>query len=266
MEFLGETYWKPPMPRAYAWLMTVATVPAITLVLFAVGAFFGLRRSFAQRSLVVLWLLCLLISYAPWLSSQTPIFGGTKHWITAYPFVCLFAGVGFAVVCAKLRTLAANWRVPQVAITTCVAGLVSLGPLVMTLHSHPWGLTFYTPVVGGAPGAASLGLNRTFWGYTTLALAPQINSETKAGSAVFVHDTALQSWDMLRADGAIRPDIPGTLALHASELALYHHEPHMKRVEYQIWTDYRSVQPRAVGTYDGVPVVWLYERPRPSAP
>ena len=34
MEFLGRTYWKPPMPLGYAWVMTVATVPAITLLLF----------------------------------------------------------------------------------------------------------------------------------------------------------------------------------------------------------------------------------------
>src|SRR5439155_3422175 len=34
MLFLGVTYWKPPMPRAYVWVMTAATVPTITLVLF----------------------------------------------------------------------------------------------------------------------------------------------------------------------------------------------------------------------------------------
>src|SRR5690606_24858168 len=31
MEFLGKTYFEPPFPRSYAWLMTAATVPAITL-------------------------------------------------------------------------------------------------------------------------------------------------------------------------------------------------------------------------------------------
>src|SRR5450432_558581 len=37
MEFLGQTYWKPPMPRLYAWVMTLGTVPAVTLALFGVG-------------------------------------------------------------------------------------------------------------------------------------------------------------------------------------------------------------------------------------
>ncbi|MEO8183472.1 MAG: hypothetical protein ABI895_31950 [Deltaproteobacteria bacterium] len=48
--------------------------------------------------------------------------------------------------------------------------------VAMTWHAHPWGLSFYTPLVGGAPGAAGLGLNRTFWGYATGALQSQIDA------------------------------------------------------------------------------------------
>ena len=48
MEFLGETYWKPPMPRLYAWVMTVATVPAITLVLFGIGCFDSVRHALGR--------------------------------------------------------------------------------------------------------------------------------------------------------------------------------------------------------------------------
>jgi hypothetical protein len=35
----------------------------------------------------------------------------------------------------------------------------------------------------------------------------------------------------------------------------------MRRVEYETWVLYGTVAPVAVGSYDGVPVVWLYERP-----
>src|SRR4029450_2134600 len=43
----------------------------------------------------LLWFLSMGAIYAAWLSPKTPIFGGTKHWMTAYPFLALFAGVGF---------------------------------------------------------------------------------------------------------------------------------------------------------------------------
>ena len=283
MEFLGETYWKPPMPRLYAPVMTLATVPLVTLVLFGVGAgcaaWEAVRTRWwpdlpspapptpleppALRRTVLLWALCLLLSYAPWLSSNTPIFGGTKHWITAYPFLCLFAALGFAVAADRLRVLAARWRHPFVSqgVPYALAAAVLIGPAKMTYDSHPWGLGFYAPLVGGAPGAATLGLNRSFWGYTTGAVVPYLNEHVPPGGTVYVHDTALQSWQMLVRDGRLRSDIRATLRPQDADVALYHHEPHMSRVEVQLWVLFGTVAPATIGTYEGVPIVWIYERP-----
>jgi len=282
MEFLGHTYWKPPMPRAYAWLMTLATVPGVTLLLFAVGGLYCVARSWRDRSQqapegqprcegsrseLVLWGVCLLMSYAPWVSPGTPIFGGTKHWMTAYPFLCLFSGLGFKVLAealppalsrlgSGLAKLAQRPRTLQALAAACVL----VAPVGMTLHSHPFGLTFYTPLVGGAPGAANLGLNRTFWGYTTGSLTAYINQSTPPRAAVYVHDTALQSFAMFQEDRRLRRDLKPTLSIHGSDFALYHHEPHMSRVEQQIWLEYGSISPDVMATYDGVPVAWGYVR------
>lgn len=273
MEFLGLTYWKPPMPSLYAWVMTLATVPSVTLVLFLLGL--GVSAAHAWRlqrklaaaeadsasapapSTALLWLLCLLMCYAPWWSPSTPIFGGTKHWMTAYPFLCLFAGAGFAWAAHRLSE---QWPRARRSIGPLVAASVLAAPLVMTLHSEPWGLSFYTPLVGGTPGAANLGLNRTFWGYTTGAVQGFINRSAPERASVFVHDTALSSWEMLRTDGRIRSDLRGTEAIGGTSLALYHHEQHMTRVEYQTWVDYGHVAPAAIAGLDGVPIVWVYAR------
>jgi 4-amino-4-deoxy-L-arabinose transferase-like glycosyltransferase len=261
MEFLGRTYWKPPMPRGYAWLMTLGTVPLVTLALAAVGAV-AARRASENRSPLAFWAVCIVMSYAPWLSDGTPIFGGTKHWMTAYPFLCLFAGLGFTRVVAALRAL--RPRYPSWALATVAAICVLIGPLVMTLHSHPFGLSAYTPLVGGAPGAASLGLNRTFWGYTTQSLAPFINQRAPRRGVVYVHDTASQSFAMFQEDGRLRRDLRGSLDIGASDLALFHFEPHMSRVEHQIWVDYGRVSPDAIAAFDGVPIAWAYLRKRPG--
>lgn len=283
MEFLGTTYWKPPMPRAYAWLMTAATVPAVTLVLFLLGAGQSAWRLLGERiqrlaprlashappprdpertSLDLLWALCIATSYGPWLSSSTPIFGGTKHWITAYPFLALFAARGFALVCRRLAIILGprfdRWRAGPAGVAfACV-----VGPIVMSLHAHPWGLSAYTPLVGGASGAANLGLNRGFWGYQTGAIAPFLNENVRRGGSVYVHDTALQSWEQLRADGRVRPDLIGTLSLVGTDAALYHHEQHMARVEQEAWIIYGTVAPAHIGTLDGVPIIWVYLAPR----
>jgi len=105
-----------------------------------------------------------------------------------------------------------------------------------------------------------LGLNRTFLGYPTGALQGEINRRAPQRANVFVHDTALASWEMLRTDQRIRSDLRGTLSIPASSLALFHYEPHMRRVEYQTWIEYGHDAPAAIRTYDGVPIVWLYAR------
>lgn len=310
MEFLGRTYHRPPMPRGYAWVMTLATVPVTTLLLAGIGLLLSLRHAWrsgrawqrlgsvavwqrggasladgsvpepgsaqvaraklapapwdARRTNDALWLLGLLAGYAPWWFTSTPIFGGTKHWLTAYPFLCLFAARGFGLFAARLREQSGRLRKrPWTWHTLCVAStMLWLGaPMVITIDSLPFGLSTYTPLVGGAPGAASLGLNRTFWGYTSIELADEMERQLPNGGRVFVHDTALASWDMHRRDGTFPRALAPTLRIPDSNLALYHYEPHMSRVEYQIWEAYGTVSPEVVTTFDGVPVLWMYTRP-----
>jgi 4-amino-4-deoxy-L-arabinose transferase-like glycosyltransferase len=281
MEFLGVTYFKPPMPLGYVWVMTLATVPTVTLLLGGIGFVRFLRQDVLARftakldlslegaeprrsrqSTRVLWLLCILTSYAPWLSSTTPIFGGTKHWITAYPFLCLVAANGFDWVAQRLGSLVRRGGPWRTLGRSAVAVAVCAGPLAMTVDSHPWGLSAYVPLVGGAPGAATLGLNRSFWGYTTGAVQDELNDRAPKRAAVFMHDMANDSWRQMQRDGRIRKDLRGTLSIEGSALAVYHHEQHMSRVDYQIWVDYGTVSPFHVGMHHGVPVVWLYERPK----
>jgi 4-amino-4-deoxy-L-arabinose transferase-like glycosyltransferase len=303
MEYLGHTYFEPPFPLSYAWVMTLATVPAITLVLALAGGLAALARARAERrarttvlargaeasataqgtdsvwSWGSLWLLCILLSYAFWLSPSTPIFGGTKHWIQAYPFLALFAGLGFDVLAralsrarptagvdeprpARVDGRALSRRAAPIALGLCAL----VGPLVMTWQSHPWGLSAYTPLVGGAPGAATLGLNRSFWGYTTGAVTGFLNANVGRGDRLFIHDTAYDSFRMLQKDGRLRADIKPWTSVAGSKLALYHHEQHMSRVEHMIWVDYGTTTPAHVATYDGVPMIWVYARPGASAP
>jgi 4-amino-4-deoxy-L-arabinose transferase-like glycosyltransferase len=309
MEFLGRTYHRPPMPRAYAWVMTVATVPLTTLLLAAVGLFVSLRHALrsgqawkrvgpvevwqqrdqgdgtdphdtvrrepprstlapapwdARRTTDLLWLLCLLSAYAPWWFTSTPIFGGTKHWLPAYPYLCLFAARGFGWFAATLRdrfgrVRGRRWRWRAIS---SIATLVWLSaPAVITIDSVPFGLSAYTPLVRGAPGAASLGLNRTFWGYTSIEMAEPMSQLLPDGGSVFIHDSALPSWEMHQRDGTIARNLYPTLDPARSSVALYHYEPHMSRVEYQIWEAYHTTSPEVVTTFDGVPVLWLYARP-----
>ncbi|WP_437910385.1 glycosyltransferase family 39 protein [Sorangium sp. So ce327] len=315
MEFLGRNYWTPPMPRAYAPVMTAATVPVVTLVLFVAGLCAAARERLlyplacaaarlapgggrlalaAERALAarlrppaddpggtaLLWFLAIAAVYGAWLSPSTPIFGGTKHWMTAYPFIALFAGAAFSGAVRRARVglrallLSRRARGPRAraGANTARAAALPRGPLVPallgaavvaapiaeTLHAHPWALSSYTPLVGGAPGAANLGLNRTFWGYTTGAVVAYLNEHVPPRGTVYIHDTAGPAWEMLLRDGRLREDIRGVGAVAGADFALYHHEKHMLGQAYQAWVAFGTTSPDHIAGPDGVPVILVY--------
>jgi hypothetical protein len=278
MEFLGTNYFDAPSPRGYMPLMIVATVPTITLLLCGVGVSHQLRRavewarSWRSRTLTegtretypnVLFGLAALAAILPWLFTKTPIFGGTKHWMTAYPFMALFAGHGLDLALNHLGGVME--RLPKWTAATAkavVMALVVAGPLAITTHAHPFGLASYVPIVGGTKGGATLGLNRQFWGYTTQNASEEYLAEhARKGAAVFIHDTAWDSWARMIDEDRVRPDLRGVGAPHQSDYAIVHHELHMNEVEFQMWVAFGTRAPVYVVAHDEVPVVSIYRRP-----
>jgi len=288
IEFLGQTYFGPPSPRSYMPVMIAATVPAITLVLFFIGAFDRARELSAR---LVWWLgdawgralpwpkaapekdrvqtdlllfLAIAVALGPFVLPRTPIFGGTKHWITAYPFLAILAGRGFDLVWTRLALLlekrthldATRRIAAQTVVVACSFG----GALATTVHSHPFGLSAYTPAFGGTAGGADLGLNRQFWGFTTESLAPWLAENAKPGETLYFMDTAWPSWQRLIAEKRIPETLRGVSSPAEAELSIVHHEQHMNEVDYNIWTEYGSSTPAYVLTHDGVPIITVYRR------
>jgi 4-amino-4-deoxy-L-arabinose transferase-like glycosyltransferase len=294
IEFLGKNYYEAPSPRSYAPVMIAATVPTVTLVLFGVGAFDRIKVALGRVGLWarrkaknlgpfaavtsdatfeappgdryetdLLLALSLAAPIAPFLLlPSTPIFGGTKHWFPAYPFLAILAGRGFVLVADAMRRAwpslgPVKQRLAEVALVLSV----TLAPLAVTIHSHPYGLSAYVPLVGGTAGGADLGLNRQFWGFTTQSVGPWLAANAQRGAAVYLHDTAWDSWAQMIAEGRMRSDLRGVGSPSDSDFALVQHELHMNEIDYAIWAAFKTIAPVYVLTHDGVPIVSVYKRP-----
>ena len=105
-------------------------------------------------------------------------------------------------------------------------------------------------------------MNRQFWGFTTGSLAGLLRDALPAGGRVFVCDMTPLAFAMMAKEGLLPPNIVASGSLRDADYALVHHEHHFADVDFQIWTVYGSVQPAAVLTYDGVPIISLYRNPR----
>jgi hypothetical protein len=289
IEFLGVTYFGPPSPTSYMPVMIAATVPTVSLLLFAVGAFDRLRVLAARLALWIsegiakklgwpreapahdplhtdaLLFLALAVPLAVFLLPRTPIFGGTKHWIPAYPALAIFAGRGFDLVARQLESLLAertSLDASRRAWAVALAGVVTFAaPLAVTKHSHPFGLSAYVPFFGGTAGGADLGLNRQFWGFTTESLDPWLRKNTKPGDTVYIMDTSWPAWQRMVDEDRIPKWLRGVGSPAEAEIAIVHHEQHMNEVDFNIWTEYGRAAPEYVLTHDGVPIISVYRRP-----
>jgi hypothetical protein len=296
IEFLGRNVFGPPSPMLYAPLLIAASVPTVTLLLCGVGAFDRLRENFvrlqtffttarAERARPtegdspahgcdaatdLLIGLAFAGPLAVFFLPTTPIFGGTKHWMPAYPFLAILAGRGFVLSLRAFDTLLSENRLPARIVEHArsaphlapwLLGVAAvLGPFFVTKHSHPFGLSAYVPIVGGTAGGADLGLNRQFWGYTTESLGPWLETNAPPNATLFIHDTAWPSWERMIAEKRIRPDIRGVGSPSEAQLAIVHHELHMNEVDYSIWIGYGTVAPEYILRHDGVPIISLYRR------
>ncbi|MDP9035796.1 MAG: glycosyltransferase family 39 protein [Myxococcota bacterium] len=291
LEFLGKNYFGPPSPKSYLPVMVLATVPAVTLVLFAVGAVeratiaTGRARAWVThrlgkqtdaqsrwpsaprdpRATDLLLALSLVVAIGPFFLPKTPIFGGTKHWLPAYPVLALLAGRGFDRAVAAMRQAmpvrfgASAWRSRLFEVGLLAS--VVVGPLAITIHSHPFGLSTYVPLVGGTAGGADLGLNRQFWGYTSQSAAEEyLNASAPRAATVFIHDTTWDAWARMQEEGRVRSDLRAVGTPAEAAIALVEHELHMNEVDYSIWVADGTDAPVYVVRHDGVPIVSVYER------
>jgi 4-amino-4-deoxy-L-arabinose transferase-like glycosyltransferase len=291
MEYLGTNYNKPPSPLSFPYVMTLFTTPVTTLALSLGGTvalifgFFSKKKSAKDPTQQVPLgdtssdtaqpssripaggisphpgLLCGMNALFPLMIltvTRAPIFGGTKHWHAALPFLALLAGYAWYALVESLPKQ--KWIAPALAIMVCLPATVE------TVRAHPYALTHYNLLAGGPQGGADLGMNRQFWGYATRGLLPWLNRKAPPNTTVYFHDTNTAQQRMWQNIGVLRKDLrdpnvleePGVLA---SNIALVIHEKHFNKYEYWIWDFYGTAQPSQVLTHEGVPIVTAYERP-----
>jgi hypothetical protein len=268
MEFLGRNYNQPPMPVAYPLVMTWATVPTCLLVLAAIGGVLGLRDDLARakaepsagtfvRPLPDPWRRCdgllfvglalfpiVLISLP-----STPIFGGTKHWISAYPFFALLAALAWTRLWARVKD---RRRLEPAALALC------LGPaLFATIDGHPYGISQYAPMAGGPRGAAEIGLNRGFWGTAIAPALPELDATLGDAQRIYVHDVHDLAVQQYRREGRWPADL-AVVPLSRAQAGLLFHERHMASDELDQWNRFGSTAPAHVITLDGVPLTSIY--------
>jgi hypothetical protein len=224
------------------------------------------RRLFSHDQVEILLLLGCFVPFAIIGTSQTPKFGGTKHWIQAMPFVALFAAVAFH---HALNALLAKWRGVArgpLLFWTAMAALC-LAPSVVALYrSHPFGTSYHNLFAGGLNGAARLGNAWQFWGGALRNAAGWLNQHAERGAGICHHKTNSKGWVFYQRDGILRRDFVGLTGLgrecnwDRADYYVYQHQPEYQGDEVQTWHHFGTSFPVHVVALDGMPLVSVYKK------
>ena len=104
-------------------------------------------------------------------------------------------------------------------------------------------------------------MNRQFWGFTTGSLVPFFNDTCRRADASTCATRSTCRSECWRATASCRQhSLDRRLA--SADYVIVHHEHHMAEVDDQIWTLFGTTRPVYVLSYDGVPIISVYEHPR----
>lgn len=267
-EYFHINYNQPPLPWSYPFVLTWATVPTALLLLAAIGLFLAVRRDLSEKPSSeapaptwtaplagqpprdgLLWALFGLFPLVLISLPSVPIFGGTKHWLTAYPFLALAAASAWIELWRALAPFGRPRHLPAALLP-----LVLVPALWSTLHGHPFGLSQYAPLVGGARGAADLGLLRGFWGTSVLPLLDHLSQKP---APLYLHDLHDLSRLQYEREGRWPAAVPA-VPLGRARAGLLFHERHMLSGEVDLWNHFGTTAPDRVLTLDDVPLTSLY--------
>lgn len=306
VDYFGQWLQHPPFPWSYPWVMTLVTVPAVTLVASGLGlVFWWHQRDVLAR--VKQWTHALKARALPPVAADprgtglllainflfpimliarpsTPIFGGTKHWMPSMPYLSMMAGFG-VVFSAQL---AWRWFARESSGATSEAG--DGDALPQTPSSR--GQQALTLLLGASlllPAAWELRNNHPFGtSYYNAFIGSTQGAADRLMMRQFWGYGSRQAlpWLNTHAKPSARVYTHNTTSwafsdmqrdglarkdlritgLAGSDFTLYEHQRAFVYQLVQIWEEYGTRAPVYVVKVDGVPVVSVYARPGAVAP
>lgn len=200
ISFLGRSYdMHHPLPwyNTIAWLILVTPVPTLVLGLI------GLRDGVGKRAAVLIlhWATLMIIRALP----GAPPHDGVRLFLPALGFWCVFAGLGAQRVWEAASSLQRPWH--GTLVRSGLAAALAATAINLARY-YPQTLSHYSLLVGGVRGAASVGMEPTYW-WDALDddVLHWLNSHTQPGAAVAFSEISDYNVALLRDWGRLRTEV-----------------------------------------------------------
>jgi hypothetical protein len=243
--FLGRVISTPdgslPWYNTLVWTLLVTPVGFLALGLLGAGS--GVvpnPRSRWARLFALHWVLFLVLRGLP----HTPGHDGVRLFLPAFGCLALLAAPGAHWLLGRWPR-AGGWVVGA----SWLEGLISIACLM------PTPLSYYSPLVGGLPGAARLGMEPTYyWDALDGEALDWINRNTAPGEKVAFASNP-SSWLYLRREGKLKPDFmmnrPGVFRWYVVQ----NRPGAFSEMDHHLIA---HAQPAYLRARLGVPLLWIF--------
>jgi hypothetical protein len=167
--FLGNVYKTPngSLPWYNTLVWTLMVTPVGFLVLASAGMMRAVKRARTDPIgilFLVHWIFLMVLRALP----HTPGHDGVRQFLPAFGILALLAGLGAATIRCRLGA----WG-KALILLSFMEGALSVGLMM------PVPLSYYSPLVGGLPGAARMGMEPTYyWDSLQPEILEWLNSHT----------------------------------------------------------------------------------------
>jgi 4-amino-4-deoxy-L-arabinose transferase-like glycosyltransferase len=245
VQFFGTIYNTPnqslPWYNTIAWTILVTPVGFLIMGLLGLGAAVARRRTEPIGLLIAgHWALLVLLRAMP----HTPGHDGVRLFLPAFGMLALLAGLG----ARSLLGRSVRWGTAAI-VAALAEGVVSIAVMM------PVPLSYFSPVVGGLPGATALGMEPTYYWDALTPDARRWLVEHSPEGTTSAFATGPTSWLYLRRRG----ELPRLWNLNErGELRWY--VVQNRPGAFEDWDRMLAAQGRAeyVVTKLGVPLVWIF--------
>ncbi len=246
-QFLGYVYETPN--GSLPWYNTLVWTAMATPIGFLALAILGLAATLAHKmdrlaSLATIhWIFLLVLRALP----HTPGHDGVRQFLPAFGCLALVAGLGVA------------WAIERWPSFSKAAALLALAEgVVSTFLAMPVPLSYFSPLVGGLPGATRLGMEPTYyWDALTPDCLRWINKHTNRSRTILFSATPA-SYFHLRKSGKL---LPGAYPYDSREWQWYilqNRPGALDELDHVLVA--RHGPTAVISSHAGVPLIWAFRR------
>lgn len=245
IQFLGRLVLTPR--ESLPWYNTALWTLFVTPIGFLFLALWGAVRSIARARIepfgalvLAQWLLLLVLRSLP----HMPGHDGERQILPAFGCLALLAGLGAAGAIERLG----RWG-RAIVVAAIAEGAISVAIMM------PVPLSYYSPIVGGLPGATMLGMEPTYyWDGLTGEALDWLNEHTGPRQKVRFANYP-SSWLYLQSVGRLKPDIRPTDPGKWTWYVLQNRPGAFSRLDLTLS---ERGKPSFVYEKLGVPLLWIF--------